>query len=548
MRHWAVTLSVLILAAISAVCEGVAIASLIPLLELAIGTDAEPSAATAMSQGLADAMSVTLSVPLVLGVLVLFGVLSAFLKYGFAILQVRLGNRIEIECQQRLYSAIMSTRWSIVSQVKGGELLKGVLGDPAQIRVGFLGLVAATTSSLEAFIYLVLALLLSFKLTLLVGLFVAVTLVPYLWFLRRGARAGRRFNVAWRDLYADLTDMLSNLKLIFSQGLRPYAVQEAEVLFDHVQRERLAKERENLRSRLVFEGAGMLFISFVLYAQLVILQESAATGLVFLAVFSRLAPRLATVQTNYFGAVSQTPFLLDWGERCGEYASKIADGGGTVSPVFEQEIRVENVSYTYSGHSTPALAQTSLVIPRKGTIALTAPSGHGKTTLLGVLCGLLTPQHGQVIVDGMPLNKLDMQAWQSRIGLVLQDNPMFHASLRENIAWGSEHDVDDDRILEVCRIAGVLDFIEQIPDGLDTVIGDQGSRLSGGQRQRLALARALYRKPSLLLLDEPTSALDEKNEQKLIESLRGVQGKIAMVIVSHRGAILSLADTVYELG
>jgi ABC-type bacteriocin/lantibiotic exporter with double-glycine peptidase domain len=189
-----------------------------------------------------------------------------------------------------------------------------------------------------------------------------------------------------------------------------------------------------------------------------------------------------------------------------------------------------------------------LRIPRNGTIAITAPSGCGKTTMLGVLCGLLGPQTGEVMVDGVSLTKLDTQAWQSGIGLVMQENPMFHASLRENIAWGSGVEIDDERILEVCRVAGVLDFIEHLPAGLDTVIGDQGSRLSGGQRQRLALARALYRAPSLLLLDEPTSALDAENELRLIESLKGIQGEIAMVIVSHRGAILSLADTVYELG
>ncbi len=292
----------------------------------------------------------------------------------------------------------------------------------------------------------------------------------------------------------------------------------------------------------------MLFIAFVLYAQLVVLQGSAAMGMEFLAVFSRLAPRLATVQTNYFVAVSQTPFLLDWNNRFGEYGSKVAASGGDIPPVFENEIRMLDVSYTYPGHSKPALERTSLCIPRNGTIAIKAPSGHGKTTMLGVLCGLLTPQTGEVTVDGVSFAKLDAQAWQSGIGLVMQDNPMFHASLRENIAWGSGRTIDDDRVLEVCRVAGVLDFVEHLPDGLDTVIGDQGSRLSGGQRQRLALARALYRAPSLLLLDEPTSALDAENEHRLIESLKGIQGEVAMVIVSHRGAILSLADTVYELG
>ena len=124
---------------------------------------------------------------------------------------------------------------------------------------------------------------------------------------------------------------------------------------------------------------------------------------------------------------------------------------------------------------------------------------------------------------------------------------MFHTSIRNNIAWGNGMAVDERRLREVCEMSGALRFIESMPEGLDTVIGDQGSRLSGGQRQRIALARALYRQPALLLLDEPTSALDTATEQALIQSLETLQGQVAMVIVSHRGEILRLADEVYQI-
>ena len=176
-RHCWMVGGVLLLAAMSTLFEGVAIVSLIPLLELAIGGGGNVSAATALAEKLADGLSVDLSIPLVLVVFVSLGVLSAVIKYALSIVQVRLGNRVEKECQLQLYTSIISTSWPVVSEAKSGELLKGVLGDPQQIRAGFLGLLTATTSLLESLIYMVLALVLSFKLTLLVGIFAIVTLV-----------------------------------------------------------------------------------------------------------------------------------------------------------------------------------------------------------------------------------------------------------------------------------------------------------------------------------------------------------------------------------
>ena len=182
------------------------------------------------------------------------------------------------------------------------------------------------------------------------------------------------------------------------------------------------------------------------------------------------------------------------------------------------------------------------VIPHGSCIAVVGPSGCGKSTVADLLLGLLAPTSGRVTVDGAALADLDIEQWRKRIGLVLQDRPVFHASVLENIAWGEE--VDRARAEDAAKKANAWAFISALPNGLDEIVGEKGSRLSGGQRQRIALARALYRRPWLLLLDEATSALDGESEASVINTLQNIKGLCTIVIFAHQLRTVSMADTV----
>jgi ATP-binding cassette, subfamily C, bacterial len=179
-------------------------------------------------------------------------------------------------------------------------------------------------------------------------------------------------------------------------------------------------------------------------------------------------------------------------------------------------------------------------------VAIAGPSGSGKTTLIDLVIGLLNPDAGTIRIDGVALNTLDRAAWRAGIGYVPQEMFLFHDTIYSNITLGDGGLTRADARAAL-RAAGAWAFVSALPDGMDTVVGERGSRLSGGQRQRIALARALVRTPRLLILDEVTTALDPRTEAEICATLAGLKGAVTILAVSHQPAIVAVADLVYHL-
>jgi ABC-type multidrug transport system fused ATPase/permease subunit len=210
---------------------------------------------------------------------------------------------------------------------------------------------------------------------------------------------------------------------------------------------------------------------------------------------------------------------------------------------FEKQIELKSVSFSY-GKNQPILENFSLTIPKGASLGIMGPSGCGKSTLVDLLCGLLRPQEGEILIDGKLLTEENLNAWRKGIGYVPQFPYIYDGTLAENVAFGVNKDqIHKDSIFESCNIAGV-DFLNQLPDGIDSFIGERGVRLSGGQRQRVAIARALYRKPKILIFDEATSALDEKMDNHIRQLLMKFKGRMTLVIVSHRSSTVDACDRI----
>jgi subfamily B ATP-binding cassette protein MsbA len=268
--------------------------------------------------------------------------------------------------------------------------------------------------------------------------------------------------------------------------------------------------------------------------------------LVFLAVFYRLAPRLLLMQENMYQARVYLSWYENWRECVQKARERPARRFGRRSPAYRDRLVFEGVGFSYPDAPNPVLADLDWSIAQGECCAIVGPSGSGKSTFLDLLSGLLVPTRGRILVDGVPLVEFDMDAWRRSLGLVLQESPIFHATIRENIAWGEESP-DPSRIEEAAALAQVREFVEQMPAGLDTVVGERGAVLSGGQRQRLALARALYRRPVLLILDEATSSLDGRSELEVQKALERIQGTCSLVMVAHRLKTVEMADQILVL-
>jgi len=179
--------------------------------------------------------------------------------------------------------------------------------------------------------------------------------------------------------------------------------------------------------------------------------------------------------------------------------------------------------------------------------ALVGASGAGKSTLADLTLGLLTPNTGRVLVDGEPLTGDRLAAWRNSIGYVPQEPFLFHDTIRANLLW-ARPDATEEDLRVVLRAAAAEEFVTRLPQGLDTVVGDRGVRLSGGERQRLTLARALLRRPTLLVLDEATSSLDHENERLVQEAIAKLHGELTLVVIAHRLSTVQQAEQVVVMG
>jgi ATP-binding cassette subfamily C protein len=231
-------------------------------------------------------------------------------------------------------------------------------------------------------------------------------------------------------------------------------------------------------------------------------------------------------------------------ELISELAANQENPGGTLEPHFEQEIRFDGVRFAYGQRQV--LNGTNLVVPTGSITVLTGMSGAGKTTLIDLVLGLHRPEGGRILIDGTDLARIDLQAWRTMIGYVPQELILFHASVLENLTL-SDTEHGEEAVWEALRWAGAEEFVAQLPEGLQTEVGTKGARLSGGQRQRIALARALVRKPRLLILDEVTSALDPESEREICRNIVELQDRTTVLAVTHRPAFLEIATHVYQI-
>jgi ABC-type multidrug transport system fused ATPase/permease subunit len=214
---------------------------------------------------------------------------------------------------------------------------------------------------------------------------------------------------------------------------------------------------------------------------------------------------------------------------------------------FKEKISIKDVHFSYDGNKS-ILNEINLSIPRNDTIGFVGTTGSGKTTLIDILLGLLTPDKGSIFVDSTQIDQKNLQSWQKKIGYVPQSIFLIDDSVEKNIAFSIASDkIDKKRVVDAAKMADLHDFILTLEDGYSTSVGERGVRLSGGQLQRIGIARALYHNPEVLILDEATSSLDGATENTIMESIHGLSHKKTIIIIAHRLTTLKECDVIYLL-
>lgn len=304
--------------------------------------------------------------------------------------------------------------------------------------------------------------------------------------------------------------------------------------------------------RFVIESVGMVMIA--LLAVVIVDREHGAGGalpvLGALALGAqRLLPLLQQVYYGWSSLNAGHAMVGDLAALLDLPVDPATVSRGVVAPLpFTTEIRFDHVTFFYSGRSDPVVDDLDIAIDKGSRVAFVGTTGSGKSTTIDLLMGLLDPTHGQITVDGRPLRGSDRVAWQAGIAHVPQSIFLADTSIEENIAFGvvPEH-IDRERVRSAARLAQLDAFIDELPDGYATRVGERGVQLSGGQRQRLGISRALYKQASVLILDEATSALDDKTEAALMRSLEGLDQDLTIIMIAHRLSTVAMCDKVIRM-
>jgi ABC-type multidrug transport system fused ATPase/permease subunit len=456
--------------------------------------------------------------------------------------------RIKYSIQRDLIGETLTTffraRWSFFSGLEQGVLLNTFQRELGNVGDTLGHLATLLANGLQLAIYLVVPLWLNAEMTLVsisVGLLLGV---PFLLVQSTSYRLGKKNTATANVTMGVLNESLSAAKLVLGFARQRQAVDRYIHAFDE---HRKVTVRSQTLNTAVFSLYGPAGIAAALVALLIAVRGGTPISEIAAVLWSllRALPIIGrllqgkTIIHNFIPSYEQLMRLRHEAEISKQ------PSGGVPFVELREEVVLTNVHFTYPKRRA-ALESVSMRIPRGSMVALVGESGSGKSTIADLLLGLLEPESGSIHVDGVSIEELDLNTFRERVGYVSQESFLFHSSIRDNLLWAAPEATEED-LLQACKSANAYGFIDQLAEGLDTVVGDRGVRLSGGQRQRLALARALLRKPDLLILDEATSSLDTESERLIQLSIEKIAQSTTILIIAHRLSTIMGADYIYVL-
>lgn len=547
MMRWR-ALAVLALLGVTGLVEGTGLLLLIPLLS-AIGLDVQQGSVGRLASFITSAFhrfGLTPTLPFVLAVFVLVNILLAALRRTQTMVSASVERDVAVASAERLYSAIARMDWLSFARLRGSDLTVALTSGYERMGMAASHVLSLAGATIVALVYIGLAFRISPAMT--AGVFACgLLLLTVVRKRTKGALAlGATFTEAVHDYQAAVTDDLAGMKTIRSFVAEDRSRQRVVGLAHHLGSVRRANIRYYANSTFWLDVGSVSILSALVFLSIRAFHFEVPALLMLLFLFARVVPRLMTLQQNIEFYVNMLPSLsrhTALETYCVAAAEHNIVGGAPIA--LTKALSLDRVSFRYASDEGDILRGVSLTIASGSTVAIVGPSGAGKTTLVDLMLGLLTPTAGVVGVDGSPLSIERGHAWRSSVSYVPQDTFLFHDTIRENLRWAVPTATDED--LAAALSLAAADFALELPQGLNTIVGDRGVRLSGGERQRIALARALLRRPALLILDEATSALDSENETRIFDAIQRLHGTMTIVVITHRVSTVSGADVIHVL-
>ncbi|MBN1870834.1 MAG: ABC transporter ATP-binding protein [Candidatus Omnitrophica bacterium] len=448
------------------------------------------------------------------------------------------------DLMRNTFEDFFKAQWYFFSSGKQGTLINTFSRELTVIGDAFSSVARSFVGIIQMIIFLFVPVYISWQVTLISFGVATVFVIPFFLLGKHNYRLGLMNTSTANEFMGIIHENLSLTKIMLGFGNQFKGVESLDRAF--------GKHKKAAVDSLVISEACILlyrpFAVFVIMAALFSAQKFnvplSEIMVLILALFQAALAVNRLVQEknkleNFLPSYEQIESLRARARTMKQASGKIEFAG------FKKELRVEKVSFAYPQHPD-VLRDINISIPKGQMIAFVGKSGAGKSTLIDIIMGFYEPIKGSVSFDGMPLQEFNVDSYRRHVGYVPQESVLFNASIRDNLLW-AKPDATDEELRNACRLAFADEFIDNLAEKYNTLVGDRGVRLSGGQVQRIALARALLRRPDLLILDEATSALDTHSERVIQKALENILHSTTVIVVAHRLSTIKKADCIYVL-
>ncbi|HSJ96902.1 MAG TPA: ABC transporter ATP-binding protein [Myxococcota bacterium] len=547
-RHPGPTVLVLVALVVAGIVEGFSLTALLPVLasildaggEALAGTEGPGRVAVEALERQHQPVSQVSLILLVLGGIAARSLLVLLAKrqVGYTVAYVATDLRL------MLMRALLQARWEYFLRQPVGKLANAMSTEADRSSRAYLHGTTMLAAAVQLVAYVSVALYVQWQATLIYLAAAGVVVGGLHSLVRVAHRAGKRITGLNRDLLTGMTDALQSVKPLKAMAREDVAGAvmgaQARGLRKALRKEVLAKEGMKTAQEITLYSLVVL----AGWAGLAVWKLPVSEVMVLLLLLARILNGVGKVQGAWQDVAVCESAYWSLQSTIQEASRQREDDAGQAPPRLERAIRFDDVHFTYDDQ--PILRGLTLEIPVGSFTTIVGHSGAGKTTLVDLLIGLLLPHEGCIWFDDVSLDVVDRVACRRELGYVAQENLLLHDSVRMNVTLGDPAltAADAERAL---RAAGAWDFVSRLDQGLESSVGERGGLLSGGQRQRILIARALVRRPQLLILDEATSALDPTTAAALAETLRGLKGQVTILAISHQPDLVEAADRVYQL-
>ncbi|WP_288261933.1 ABC transporter ATP-binding protein [uncultured Prochlorococcus sp.] len=490
--------------------------------------------------------SIFLNKNIIIIIFLLSAVFSALIYYLSNKYIVKAKCKIERLVREEITDLTLNIRWEYFLKISQGDISKSIISEGQNISEGYMYFLQSWTYSLIAITYFIVCLIVVPDTFLILVIYGFLAYRIYIYFSKQAILLGNDLSSITSNIGVWTASIFNNLKYIRTISKDKLARNESKEIFLKFSNSYAKAMLAKYKSKFVTEILTILFI-FLAVIYIIITKSTSSNLILSLSLFIRMSPKIYNAQSRLLDSLAMISWpklhyeKISWAKKYNQPEELKVNKDFK----FSGSIIFNSVSFSYPNSET-LIKDLNFEINQKESIGITGKSGSGKSTLLDLLTGIIKPKEGNIFISGKNMNNININSWRQKIGVVMQENYFKNDSIAANISLG-EANININKIKKSLQMANAWDLVKNLPNGIHEVIYDRGARFSGGERQKLALARALYADPKILILDEPTTGLDKNSENEIIFSIQQLLGSMIIIIISHKPNVVKICDKVMLL-